>query len=148
MSLYENLPNYQLLHNYHLLEVERIYNDRYRYKLLRRFEYHLGILKFAEYSGRFLEYKKGWLILKPGYCWDGASGPTINTKSLILPSLIHDACYQLIRERYFSKLLRRKVDEKFKKLYLEEAKGILKPLFWLRAHWLYLGTRIGGFFYV
>ena len=39
----------------------------------------------------------GFLHIKKGYCWDGASGPTIDTKSSMRGSLAHDALYQLIR---------------------------------------------------
>ena len=33
-----------------------------------------------------------------GYAWDGPSGPAIDTKNFMRGSLVHDACYQLMRE--------------------------------------------------
>ena len=39
----------------------------------------------------------GELLIRAGYAWDGASGPTIDTKSSMRGSLVHDAIYQLIR---------------------------------------------------
>ncbi|RKY10477.1 MAG: hypothetical protein DRP56_00845 [Planctomycetota bacterium] len=39
----------------------------------------------------------GSVLIKDGYAWDGPSGPTIDTKSTIRGSLLHDALYQLIR---------------------------------------------------
>lgn len=42
-------------------------------------------------------YHDGWLLISDGYAWDGASGPTIDTKSSMRGSLVHDALYQLIR---------------------------------------------------
>ncbi len=39
----------------------------------------------------------GRLIIREGYAWDGASGPAVNTKSFVRPSLPHDALYQLRR---------------------------------------------------
>ena len=43
----------------------------------------------------------GWLYLKPGYRWDGASGPTIDTPSARRGALFHDAFYTLIRQDTF-----------------------------------------------
>lgn len=39
----------------------------------------------------------GTLRIRPGYAWDGASGPTYDSKSSMRPSLVHDALYQLMR---------------------------------------------------
>jgi hypothetical protein len=33
-----------------------------------------------------------------GYCWDGSSGPTIDSKKCQLAGLIHDGAYQMLRE--------------------------------------------------
>ena len=35
--------------------------------------------------------------IKKGYAWDGASGPTIDTKDTIKASLVHDCLYQAMR---------------------------------------------------
>jgi len=40
---------------------------------------------------------KGILLIKKGYAWDGPSGPTIDTKTFMRGSLVHDALYQLMR---------------------------------------------------
>jgi hypothetical protein len=42
---------------------------------------------------------EGILQIKHGYAWDGPSGPTIDTKSFMRGALVHDALYQLIREK-------------------------------------------------
>lgn len=39
----------------------------------------------------------GVLEIDPKYMWDGASGPTIDTKNTISPSAGHDALFQLMR---------------------------------------------------
>lgn len=41
--------------------------------------------------------KKGVLVIKPGYAWDGPSGPTIDTDNFMIGSLIHDVLYELMR---------------------------------------------------
>lgn len=40
----------------------------------------------------------GTLHVSAGYAWDGASGPTIDTESSMIASLIHDVLYQMIRD--------------------------------------------------
>ena len=39
------------------------------------------------------------LEISEGYAWDGPSGPTIDTKNFMRGALVHDALYQLMRER-------------------------------------------------
>jgi len=51
--------------------------------------FHIGPLKMQ---------LGGTLAISAGYSWDGPSGPTIDTKTFMRGSLIHDAIYQLIRE--------------------------------------------------
>lgn len=41
--------------------------------------------------------QSGLLVIRAGYAWDGASGPTIDSKSSMRASLVHDALYQLLR---------------------------------------------------
>jgi len=42
-------------------------------------------------------HQDGLLIIKRGYAWNGASGPTWDTLNSMIGSLIHDVLYQLIR---------------------------------------------------
>ena len=46
----------------------------------------------------FITLKDCVLTIQPNFCWDGASGPTVDTKNTIVPSQGHDALAQLIRE--------------------------------------------------
>jgi len=39
----------------------------------------------------------GVLTLQEGYTWDGASGPAIDTRSVMRASAVHDAFYQAIK---------------------------------------------------
>ena len=39
------------------------------------------------------------LYVYPGYRWDGASGPTIDSEDSMQASLFHDVVYQMLRER-------------------------------------------------
>ena len=60
------------------------------------------------------------LTIRSGYAYDGASG-AVNTKSWIIPSLVHDCLYQLMREGLLDRSLRKSADKAmyyFLKLYM------------------------------
>jgi hypothetical protein len=78
--------------------------------------------------------KDGTLTIYQGYCWDGPSGPTINTKSFMRGSLIHDALYQLLRQGHLPQSERFMADKILQCICLED--GMLKP----RAWWVYQGV--------
>jgi len=46
---------------------------------------------------------QGALTIKQGYAWDGPSGPTVDTLSFMRGSLVHDALYQLMRNRLLNR---------------------------------------------
>lgn len=46
---------------------------------------------------RWYSLRHGVLTINPGYAWDGASGPTLDTPSTMKAALEHDAFYQMIR---------------------------------------------------
>jgi len=85
----------------------------------------------------------GGLTIEKGYAWDGPSGPTINTPSVMRGSLVHDCLYQLLRETDFgapeSHDQRRKLaDEILNRICIED--GMWK---W-RAKWILAAVRNGG----
>lgn len=63
----------------------------------------------------------GRLVIKPGYAWDGPSGPTFDTKTFMRGSLVHDALYQLIREGFLDLATHRPLaDAVLKRMCLED----------------------------
>jgi hypothetical protein len=85
----------------------------------------------------------GELIVRPGYAWDGPSGPTIDTPDWMDASLVHDILYQFMRtgqlpndDSYRSReKMRRKADDLMYKMLLEAGMP------WLRALYSYYGVR-------
>lgn len=77
------------------------YKTGYRHQLEKEYEQYVakdGIFPVAPGGNKFVWLTiDGRLIIREGYAWDGASGPAINTKSFVRPSLPHDANYQLWR---------------------------------------------------
>lgn len=74
------------------------YQKGFKYQLTKPEKIFTGIFPLEDIETPFLLLKTdGWLYIAYGYAWDGPSGPMVDTPSLMLPSLVHDALYQLMR---------------------------------------------------
>jgi hypothetical protein len=114
------------------------YKDGYKYQLNRdyqdRFDCLIGIAINTEYI-KITE--DGLIWLKRGYAWDGPSGPTIDTKSFMRASLVHDALYQLIREGHLELSKFRLLADKLMKDICQDD-GMIA----IRAFWVYWAVRL------
>ena len=75
----------------------------------------------------------GKLFIRKGYAWDGPSGPTwdsLDTESVMTPSLVHDAIYQLIRMEMLDPVWRDYADEMLGALMRKRASK------WRTIRWL------------
>jgi len=86
----------------------------------------------------------GVLIIDKGFSWDGASGPAVDTKSMIRPSLLHDCLYRLMKDGLLSLKWRKAADKEFRRIYIEDAQGWKKCVAPIRAWWLFRGVRDFG----
>jgi hypothetical protein len=94
-------------------------------------------------NGKYLSISKdGFLMISKGYSWDGASGPAIDTETIMRGSLVHDALYELMGERILDRSLRKKVDKVFYKICREDGMS------WFRAKYVYWTVRRAGKFFV
>ena len=76
--------------------------------------------------------------IKKGYAWDGASGPTINTKDTIKASLIHDCLYQAMRLGIIDESNRKTADKELRDQMIKA--GCWK----IRAYIWYIMVRLFG----
>jgi len=116
----------------------------YKYNLHADLEYETGI----QLDQKQVDHPKnmgilhigltGKLMIKKGYSWDGPSGPTIDTKTFMRGSLIHDALYQLIREGVLPQETRAKADEIIREVCLQD--GMSK----FRVRYMYQLVRLFG----
>ena len=116
------------------------YKSGYKYQLREDYVTAIGIKPDAPVDTDFLALTlDGALTVKKGYAWDGPSGPTFDTPNFMRGSLVHDALYQLMRERYLDHdQCRKPADKLLQKMCREDGMSAL------RAWGVYLGVRFGG----
>ena len=116
-----------------------------KYRLLE--DYH-DFLHFGPKTSVITPYcifsSDGELVIESGYCWDGPSGPAIDTDNFMDGSLVHDLLYQLLRANYMRPVwwYRMKAD---KEMRLQTAKD---GMCFVRRWYTWLAVRIGGMFAV
>ena len=115
------------------------YKSGYKYQLVSLCRVKTSIRPKEDIKSKYLSLDlSGNLVIEGGYCWDGPSGPTLDTKTFMRGSLVHDALYQLMREDKLSTADRKKADKELRRLCIED--GMMKA----RAWWVYRGVRFGG----
>ena len=84
--------------------------------------------------------KDGVLEIRNGYAWDGPSGPTIDTKSTLRASLVHDALYQLMRAGKLTQDARDAADKLLFSLLIQD--GCWE---WRAKLWLWTVRKFAGY---
>lgn len=72
------------------------YRSGYKYQLVEDYQIETDISGLSIGTPFISLTRSGLLTIKAGYAWDGASGPTFDSKSSMRGSLVHDALYQLM----------------------------------------------------
>ena len=78
--------------------------------------------------------ENGFLLIRKGYAWDGASGPAKDDKTNMRGSAAHDLFYQFIRMKKIDLSERRKIDNYFIQLCKEDG------MTWLRRKYYKQGV--------
>ena len=108
------------------------YKSGYKYQLVETYTIQTEIKpEFDIITEYIVLYRNGTLTMKKGYAWDGPSGPTIDTKSFMRGSLVHDAFYQLMREGHLPIELRDTADRELQRMCIEDG------MWRIRAWWVY-----------
>lgn len=116
------------------------YKDGYKYQLTESYNIKINILPVADINTPYIKLtKQGDLTIEKGYAWDGPSGPTIDTKNFMRGSLVHDALYQLMREKHLHKgSCRQPADRLLQQICKEDGMSSL------RAWFVYEAVKIAG----
>ena len=104
------------------------FERRYKYRTTEEVTYETG---WRLLDGQDVQTEMGYvhlsaeglLTIQRGYAWDGASGPTLDTPSTMLASLVHDALYQLLREGKLQQRWRLSADRLLKRIMLKAYSG-------------------------
>ena len=94
------------------------YRSDYKYQLADSYKITISITPKTNIETAFIDLDiDGNLLVKEGYAWDGPSGPVKDTEENMRASLVHDALYQLMRNKELSsRTHRRAADQLFKDL--------------------------------
>lgn len=113
------------------------YKSGYKYQLAEDYALTVSVIPDARIESDYIEHDTdGKLAIKKGYAWDGPSGPTIDTRSFMRGSLVHDALYQLMRQGFLNhETWRGEADLELKRLCLEDG------MWAIRAWWVYKGVQ-------
>lgn len=76
----------------------------------------------------------GGMVVRKGYSWDGASGPTIDTRNTVVGSLVHDVLYQACREGMIEFECWKDADKVLRRVLREQGE-----MAWLRRNLWYSG---------
>lgn len=107
------------------------YREGYKYQLVKFYSIQIDIFVPTPIITSFIALSKdGVLLIKEGYAWDGASGPTIDTPSSMRGSLVHDALYQLMRLGLISENNRDYADSLLKKICIEDGMNKVRAKLW------------------
>lgn len=110
------------------------YKAGYKYQLVEDFGISTRICPgVVADTGYITLLPSGKLVIKSGYAWNGASGPTFDTKSSMRGSLVHDALYQLIRLGKLEPCWRKDIDRLFEKICKEDGMWSVRAALWERA---------------
>ena len=74
------------------------YREGYKYQLAESLEIQTPVTGEKAVDDFFELRPDGMLLVRAGYAWDGASGPTFDTPASMAPSLVHDVFCQLMRD--------------------------------------------------
>ena len=113
------------------------YKSGYKYQLHEDFNAILPIYPDADIETQYIDLDhNGLILIKEGYAWDGASSVAIDTENIMVPSLVHDALYQLMRNSKLPHSNWKHADEIFEMLCRD------RRMLGLRARWLKHGLSL------
>ena len=106
----------------------------WKYQLHEDEVYVTDILPEKAIDTAFLDMTvDGVLTVRKNYTWDGASGPSFDSKSTFSASLIHDALYNLMRENLLDRRHRKRVDQIFYEILISRGMSKFRARIWYRA---------------
>ena len=106
----------------------------YKYQVARDYRIKLAVIPYQPICLPFvLMDTAGDTVIKTGYAWNGASGPTVDTRNTMAGSLVHDLLYQLIRLGLIDPKYKAYADRILKEICVEDGMNRIRAACWLWA---------------
>ena len=102
---------------------------KYKYQLLESFTKKLNY-PFPDVESDFFTIKDNIIYIKKFYSWDGASGPTIDSKTSMIAGLVHDCLYQSINTNLMDPSYKATADKEFLSILLENHMNKFRAYSW------------------
>ncbi len=110
------------------------YKKGYKYQLVEKYTTNVQIFPTLSIDTHFISLSTaGQLIIRKSYAWDGASGPTLDTEDTMIPALVHDALYQLLREGHLAPCYLKNVDEQLDRMLRNRGMSGIRRWIWRRG---------------
>ena len=111
------------------------YRSEYKYQLASEYRIKISIFPAEDIVTEFIDLDTGGeLTVKNAYAWDGPSGPVIDTPENMRASLVHDALYQLMRNKELNARTHRKTaDGLFRDICNEDGVSSFRANVYYRA---------------
>ena len=111
-----------------------LYRSGYKYQLAETVILKTRVCPPHDIVSEFIHlYIDGTLIIFSGYAWDGPFGPTIDTRSSMRGSLVHDALYQLIREGKLPGSFRKLADIELRRYLIKDRMLKCRANIWYKS---------------
>lgn len=108
----------------------------WKYQLETDVIFNTGMTSYYVEEAYYGLENDGELTIDRGYCWDGPSGPTFDTKSFMRGALVHDVFYQMMRQGELPRSKRKQADLELDKLLKEDG------MWWPRRKYVYRALRL------
>ncbi len=110
------------------------YTSGYKYQIRTEVRFALPPeFDGVDIAADFITLKNRELVIYVGYAYNGASGPTIDTKNSMRATAFHDAMYQLFCLELLIREFRALVDELFYELLRQDGMAAPRAFVWRRG---------------
>ena len=113
-----------------------LYTEGWKYRLEAQYDDVIPIRPPENIKTDFIVLlKNGYLSIRKGYAWDGASGPAVDTANFMRASLVHDSLYGLLRAGHLPATFKDQADVLLRQTCIEDG---MNPI---RAWWVYMAVK-------
>jgi hypothetical protein len=110
------------------------FKSGYKYQTACDYRIKLEVIPYQPVCLPFISMDMtGDTLIRMGYAWDGASGPTIDTRNTMIGSLVHDMLYQLIRLGLIDPKYKEYADRMLKEICIEDGMNTIRAAVWCQA---------------